>query len=32
MFTRSADRFVENLGRWHGGEPLIAEVDLAAGY
>lgn len=32
MFTRSADRFVENLGRWHRGEPLIAEVDLAAGY
>jgi phosphoglycerate dehydrogenase-like enzyme len=28
MFQRSADRFIENLHRWHKGEP----VDLAAGY
>jgi phosphoglycerate dehydrogenase-like enzyme len=32
MFVRSADRFLENLDRWHRGEPLLHQVDLARGY
>ncbi|MBT8427084.1 MAG: D-2-hydroxyacid dehydrogenase [Erythrobacter sp.] len=32
MFQRSADRFVENLERWHKGEPVQPQMDLAAGY
>ncbi|UOR14400.1 D-2-hydroxyacid dehydrogenase [Qipengyuania aquimaris] len=32
MFQRSADRFVENLERWHKGEPVGPQMDLAAGY
>ncbi|MDE2404521.1 MAG: D-2-hydroxyacid dehydrogenase [Sphingomonadales bacterium] len=32
LFRRSAERFLENLGRWHRGEPLLSQVDLAAGY
>ena len=32
MFQRSADRFIENLARWHNGEPVEPRVDLSAGY
>ena len=32
MFMRSADRFIENLGRWHRGEAVLPQMDLAAGY
>jgi phosphoglycerate dehydrogenase-like enzyme len=32
MFVRSADRFLENLDRWHRGEPLHHIVDLKLGY
>ena len=32
MFQRSADRFIENLDRWHKGEPVEPQMDLAAGY
>lgn len=32
MFQRSADRFVENLDRWHRGEAVSPQMDLAAGY
>ena len=32
MFIRSADRFLDNLGRWERGEPLTHVVDLARGY
>ncbi|MBX7482537.1 D-2-hydroxyacid dehydrogenase [Qipengyuania qiaonensis] len=32
MFQRSADRFVENLERWHKGEPVEPQFDLALGY
>ncbi len=32
MFQRSADRFIENLGRWHKGEPVEPRMDLEAGY
>jgi phosphoglycerate dehydrogenase-like enzyme len=32
MFVRSADRFIENLARYHRGEPLAPQVDLARGY
>ena len=32
MFVRSADRFIENLARYHRGEPLEPTVDLARGY
>ena len=32
MFQRSADRFIENLDRWHKGEPVEPRVDLSAGY
>ena len=32
MFQRSADRFIENLARWHAGEPVAPRFDLALGY
>ncbi|MEL7691550.1 D-2-hydroxyacid dehydrogenase [Citromicrobium bathyomarinum] len=32
MFQRSADRFIENLGKWHAGEPVEPQMDLALGY
>ncbi len=32
MFQRSADRFIENLSRWHAGEPVRPRMDLALGY
>ncbi len=32
MFQRSAQRFLENLARYHAGEPLQHRVDLALGY
>jgi phosphoglycerate dehydrogenase-like enzyme len=32
LFRRASERFLENLARWHAGEPLIAQVDLALGY
>ncbi|MBX7535754.1 D-2-hydroxyacid dehydrogenase [Qipengyuania sp. GH1] len=32
MFMRSADRFIENLDRWHRGEPVEPQMDLSAGY
>ena len=32
MFQRSADRFIENLHRWHKGDPVQPQIDLAAGY
>ena len=32
MFQRSADRFIENLDRWHKGEQVSPQMDLAAGY
>ena len=32
MFQRSADRFVENLERWHKGEPVAPQLDLDLGY
>jgi phosphoglycerate dehydrogenase-like enzyme len=32
MFVRSADRFLENLARWHKGEPLTHRVDFDRGY
>jgi phosphoglycerate dehydrogenase-like enzyme len=32
MFVRGAARFLENLERWHRGEPLTHAVDLALGY
>jgi len=32
MFLRGAARFLDNLGRWQRGEPLIHVVDLARGY
>ena len=32
MFQRSVDRFVDNLDRWHRGEPVEPEMDLALGY
>ena len=32
LFARASERFLENLGRWERGEPLIAQVDLALGY
>jgi len=32
MFIRSAERFLDNLGRWQRGEPLTHVVDLAHGY
>lgn len=32
MFQRSADRFIENLHRWHKGEAVSPQMDLLAGY
>lgn len=32
MYERSADRFIENLDRWHRDEPLLHRVDLIRGY
>ena len=32
MFQRSADRFIENLDRWHAGEPVEPRFDPALGY
>ena len=32
MFQRSADRFIENLARWHAGERVEPQLDLALGY
>jgi phosphoglycerate dehydrogenase-like enzyme len=32
MFQWSAERFLDNLGRWHRGEPLMHQVDLVRGY
>ena len=32
MFQRSADRFIANLARWHAGEPVEPQMDLALGY
>ena len=32
MFQRSADRFIDNLGRWHRGEPVEPRLDLELGY
>lgn len=32
VFRRGAERFLENLGRWERGEPLLGTVDLTLGY
>ena len=32
MFVRSAERFLENLGKYHSGEPLSPIFDPARGY
>lgn len=32
MFARAAERFLRNLERWHAGEPVTPQVDLALGY
>ena len=32
MIQRSAARFLDNLDRWHRGEPVEPRFDLAAGY
>lgn len=32
MFQRSADRFIENLARWHAGAPVEPRLDLKLGY
>ena len=32
MFQRSADRFIDNLERWHAGEDVQPQLDLALGY
>ena len=32
MFQRSADRFIENLGKWDAGEPVAPQMDLSLGY
>lgn len=32
MFARSADRFIDNLERWHRGEPVEPQLDLDLGY
>ena len=32
MFQRSADRFIENLERWHRGESVQPQLDLDLGY
>jgi phosphoglycerate dehydrogenase-like enzyme len=32
MFVRSAERFLENLDRWHKGEAVQPQIDLSRGY
>ena len=32
MFQRSANRFIENLERWHDGAPVTPQMDLTLGY
>jgi phosphoglycerate dehydrogenase-like enzyme len=32
MYGRSAERFLDNLSRWHHGQPLLHQVDLVRGY
>ena len=32
MFRRAAVRFLDNLGRWRAGEPMLHVVDLDVGY
>src|SRR6185369_5772475 len=32
MFVRAAQRFLENLDRYHHGEPVEPQVDLKLGY
>ncbi|HEX2811313.1 MAG TPA: D-2-hydroxyacid dehydrogenase [Sphingopyxis sp.] len=32
MFVRAAERFLDNLDRWHKGEPVEPRVDLTLGY
>ncbi len=32
MFIRSVERFLDNLERWHRGEPLLHRVNLELGY
>ncbi len=32
MFLRAAERFLENLSRWHKGEAVTPQVDLLLGY
>lgn len=32
MFARAAERFLDNLDRWHRGEPVAPQVDLTLGY
>lgn len=32
MLVRAAKRFLENLDRWHRGEPVTPQVDLTLGY
>ena len=32
MFVRAAERFLDNLDRWHKEEPVEPRVDLSLGY
>jgi phosphoglycerate dehydrogenase-like enzyme len=32
MFVRAAERFLDNLDRWHKGEPVEPQIDLTLGY
>ena len=32
MFQRSADRFIQNLARWHAGQPVEPQMNLELGY
>ena len=32
MFQRSANRFIENLARWHAGQAVEPQLDLELGY
>ena len=32
MFQRSADRFIDNLSRWHAGEAVEPQMNLKLGY
>ncbi|WP_375290560.1 D-2-hydroxyacid dehydrogenase [Qipengyuania sp.] len=32
MFQRSADRFIDNLARWHAGEAVEPQMNLKLGY